>query len=456
MATGSWLSTGAASSRSRRRADGIAQALYTGLVVVACLLVIALSTKLRHRMDLSLSGGNTLSPQTLGVLERLEEDVWIYPLFTRQHPDRERYWFLLQLYREASPRVRVEFIDPVAQPGAVRGLGLDPSEDNARRDGTTVVVRGEVRRVFFGVSEEAVTNAILDAGATARRVVAFLRGYGERDPESSLPAGMAHAARAMREEYYQLGELDLAQPIPPEVTLVVAAGLRLPLPPEHRAELAAYLERGGRLLVLADPGVDAGLGEILERWGVRATGELLVEPRANVNNDRQFLRVLHYTDHPVVRGFGGGFRIGLPVATVVEHFEPGDPLVFHQALARTTEFAIARALDGSRRQGPFAVAVASWRREEETGRETRVILVGDSDFATNQYLAYGANRNFLLNCLGWLSREQALVTLRREPLANQQLELAPGDGVRLLLAAYGAPLAVALAGVAMFFARRRL
>ena len=58
-----------------------------------------------------------------------------------------------------------------------------------------------------------------------------------------------------------------------------------------------------------------------------------------------------------------------------------------------------------------------------TEAETRVILIGDSDFVSNAYLFSNANRNLFLNCIGWLSRETELVTIMRPILAGQSIEL---------------------------------
>ena len=55
------------------------------------------------------------------------------------------------------------FPRPLAQPGAVKELGLDPSEENVRRNGVTVVVRGDRHLLVRGVEEEDVTNAIIMA-----------------------------------------------------------------------------------------------------------------------------------------------------------------------------------------------------------------------------------------------------------------------------------------------------
>jgi hypothetical protein len=428
------------------------------LIVVAVALALGVSIKVRHRWDFSERRDNVLAPQTLEVLTGLESDVEIYPLFTVDHHQREDYWYLLQLYRDASPKVSVEFIDPVSRPGRIASLGLAPEQESARRDGMTVVVQGENRRMFDGVTEESVTNAIMDVSTTAPRVVGFIRGYGERNPASGeTDAGYGKLAVELLQEYYQLTDVVLSDGIPPEITVLMLAGPRMAIPEQDLARLAAWLEDGGRLLALMDPGSDTGINRALERWGLRVMAEPVIEPKMNLFKDPNFVKVSNYTGHAIVEGFGRNFPSVFPVVGRIVDFEPGDPLVFHEGLVLST-IVSSTMNEGVSVDGPFNLAAASWRRGEgdQSGKETRIVAVADSDFASNQYLYFVANRNLVLNCIGWLSREASLVSLRRGALADQQLNIGPEDKPRMVLAAYAAPLLVCLSGIIVYIRRRSL
>jgi hypothetical protein len=427
------------------------------LVVVAIALTIGISLNLRHRWDVSARHENTLSPQTLQILAGLESEVKIYPLFTSTNAMRNNYWFFLQLYREASPKVKVEFIDPVARPGEVQALGLDPEQEDARRDGMTVVIQEEDKRIFDGIDEESVTNAILDVSTTAPRVVGFVRGYGERDPTSEDDAGLSRLAVELLEEYYRVRDVTLSDGVPADVTVLVVAGVRLPIPEADLQVLAEWMENGGRLLVLADPGSDPSINAAIEKWGLRVLFDPVIEPRSNVNNDPTFVKAAGYSDHEIVEGFSANFPSGFPLVSRVEHFEPGDPLVYHESVV-SSSIVSSVVHDGVMVDGPFDLAAASWRRgaSGDVERETRAIVVGDSDFATNQNLYFRANRNFVLNCLGWLSRESGLVSVRRAPAAAQVVDVEYEDRGMLYAAAYGAPALVVLLGTVIFFRRRSL
>lgn len=433
--------------------------LYTLLVLATLALLVALSMRFRTQWDVSAGRQNSLSPQTLQVLERLAEGTRIVALFTPSEPRREDYWRLLQMYRLASPKLSVEVVDPVARPGIVRELGLEGQVHEAQLDGLTVALRGQRRRSFRGVGEEDVTGALLDLLSDAPRAVGMVRGYGEMDPDSRADGGFRSAAEALRAEFYEVRDVSLAEEVPADITLLVLAGPRMPIPAAEAERLARYLERGGRLLMLAEPGEEvSSVNRILARWGLRLADLAVYDPKENVYGNPEVLLLTAYSGHAIVRGFGRSLPTVLPLARAVEHFEPGDPLVFHDDLVRSSPLAVGVAPDGTRRQGPFALAAASWRRIEGSSleRETRVVLVGDTSFATNLYLPKHANRNFFLNCVGWLAREQALVAVRRQVLAGQQIHLGPGDGSRIVLATLAAPLLVTFAGIAVMVTRRAL
>ena len=441
--------------RARRR---VGSSLYAVLVIASVALVVAMSTRFRLMADLSRGAENTLSPQTMQALSSLDEDLDLHALFTSKEPRRDAYFYLLMRYQTASAHVKVRFVDPVARPGVVKELGVDSSEEGQRRDGMTVAVRGSRRMVFRGVEEEDVTNAILEVGSKGRRIVGFLRGYGEHDPGSASENGFSKAVDALRQEYYDARDITLAEEIPREVTALVAAGPSMPIPPAELDRLARWLERGGRLLALLDPGEQTGLEGVLEPWGLRASGAQIFDAKDNLNRDPRFVKVTQYGQHPIGRGFGKNYPTAFPLAQMVSHFEPPDPEVFHDDVAKAGDYAIAEAPDGKRTQGPFCIAAASWKRLEKKGvdAETRIVLVGDSDFASNLYLPGGANRNFFLNAMGWLSREQGLVSIRRQPLAGQALDLSAADRQMIFLVVFASPLFVILAGFMMFVRRRRL
>lgn len=448
------LEARAAVDIARMTREGAGSLLYVVAVVSGLVIALAISFGFQTEWDTSRDRANTLSPQTVDVLRGLEDDVEVYPLYSKQNEvERESYWRLLRSYRQQSDRIRVEFIDPQQQPGRLSALGIDPRGERVS-DGMTVVARGPRRLTFRGMDEAAITNAILEIGREGRRVVGFVRGYGEHDPDAAAGGGYREARAALQEEYYDVLDVDLSEGVPAEVTVLIVGGPTLPIPEDDLATLQTWLEGGGRLLALMEPGDRSGLDVVLERWGLRATDGVVVEPVNNVNDSDQFVRAVSYTGHVAVEGFGSRMPTAFPVVGPVEDFETGEPRLFRDALVRSSSNASAVAPDGSRSFGPFSLGAVSWLQHADGQRETRVAVFGDSDWLSNAYLPAQANRNLYLNVIAWLARESELISVRPNELEGQVLSFTSAEASLLQWILALPPLALAVAGIVVAVRRR--
>ena len=438
--------------------------VYILIVIAIAVLAMATSITFHTSWDLSDTAANSLSPQTMAVLEALEEDVQIYPMLPkRRKMQREQFWDLLRKYRDGSSHIKVEFIDPIRQPGRMAEVGVDARGQDLGRGLTLIkrtrMVNGspvEYKQTFRGQEEQDVTNAILEVGRTRDRVVGFARGYGERDPESSASGGIRKAVEALAEEYYTVVDVDLERAVPGSVTVMVLAGPVQPIPQAHLDRLQHWLEAGGRLFAMQDPDSASNLNALLRGWGLRISGSDVLDPRDNINGSPIFVKADTYSDHPVVGHFNKRLPTAFARVSAVDHFETGEGRLFHQELITAGQLAYTLDGDGLREPGPYPLAAASWRGREEGDfeTETRLVAVGDSDFISNAYLAQNANRNFFLNAMGWLGREEELISIRRDPMADQAITLNGAVRTEVLWIVLSPTLLVLLVGVVVL-ARRR-
>jgi len=443
---------------------GAGSALYVLIVLSIVVVAMAVSITFRKSWDVTHTSANSLSPQTVAVLEALEDDVEIYPILPKKYPARrENYWILLKKYRDISQHIKVEFIDPNQQPGRMAEIGVEGRNLDLARGLTLIrrtrIVDGaseEYKQTFLGREEEDVTNAVLEVGRKSDRVVGFARGYGERDPESSASGGIEKAKEALEREYYTVVDVDLERDVPDTVTTLVVAGPVQPLPQSHLNRVQQWLQDGGRLLALQDPDSGSNLNDLLQQWGLRISGPNVLDPRDNINGSIIFVKTDTYSDHPVVGDFNRRLPTAFARASAVNHFETGEGLLYHQELITSGPLAYTMNQEGGREPGPYHMAAASWLRREEGDFdiETRLVAVGDSDFISNGYLAQSANRNFFLNTLAWLGREEELISLRRDPLAGQAFVLSPAVGTEVFWIVVSPPILVLVAGIVILSRRR--
>src|SRR6185436_9065220 len=155
----------------RRRAE---ITLFT-LGIVGILVALAyLSVRYPVRFDLTSTGAYSLSEPTVTMLKRLDRPVRI--VFFADPMMRETVE-LYQLIAGQTPRVSVEFYDPVINPAQARMLGVNFAG--------TAVMESEGRKLQVNSGSEAdIANGILRVSRSATQQVCFLEGHGEPDPFS--------------------------------------------------------------------------------------------------------------------------------------------------------------------------------------------------------------------------------------------------------------------------------
>ena len=55
--------------------------------------------------------------------------------------------------------------------------------------------------------------------------------------------------------------------------------------------------------------------------------------------------------------------------------------------------------------------------------ETRVVAIGDSDFAANAYVNVQGNRDMFMNTIGWLAQQENLISIRPREASDRRLTM---------------------------------
>lgn len=421
------------------------------LVVVAGLAV----SRNHHLYDLTAERSLTLTDQTRRILDDLDRDVDVTAFLRRDEPGRVEAATLLDRYRKLNRRVEWEVLDPDESPGEVARLGVDPVV------GGVALRSGEDVELAPSVTEQDLTAALarLVRGRTSE--VCVTTGHGE--------ARLEQASALLEREGYAVRIVDLlATPeVPPSCTAVALAGPTEPLG-DATAALAAWTEADGKLLVLTDPVADVDLSAVLEPYGLGIQRGVVFEgdPAAVVAGDATAPIVRTYSSgHPIVRRLAPTYFPGVQGVAVDDGAEARVGGLTLSRLADTSgssyletapvEATFDPAVDVP---GPVTVAAAA-DRTRTTGERilrTRVVVVGDADFAGDQFLGEAGNATFLLRSVSWLTLEEDLLTLSANLPAERPLGLTDARiaYARVLTAAI-VPSVFLLVGATVWAARRR-
>jgi hypothetical protein len=121
------------------------------------------------------------------------------------------------------------------------------------------------------------------------------------------------------------------------------------------------------------------------------------------------------------------------------------------------------------RQGPISLAAAvsspatdapaapepAAGAEAPPKPETRIVVMGDSDFAANAGLGIQGNRDLFMNTLGWLSQQEGLIAVRPKAPEDRRLTMT-ADQVNqvMILSIFLIPAAIFGLGIYTWWRRR--
>ena len=262
-----------------RRRQARYGAVATVGVLVALAIVVAvnyLASRQNKRWDLTASRQNSLSEQTVKVLQSLTAPVK-FTVFDKQ-TDLERFRGRLTEYSYNSPQVSVDYIDPDTRPIVAR-------EFDIQAYGTVVIDYMGKRERVTSDTEQDLTNGLIKAMSTMERKVYFLQGHGEKEPNRTERDGYSAVSGSLRRDNYMVERLVLAQmkEVPDDATVVLIAGPTTDLLDTEAEAIRRYLARAGKLMVMVDPllGPQAApmpnLEGIVKEWGVTLGNNVVVD-----------------------------------------------------------------------------------------------------------------------------------------------------------------------------------
>jgi ABC-type uncharacterized transport system involved in gliding motility auxiliary subunit len=331
------------------------------------------------------------------------------------------------------------------------------------RYGAIVVESGSRRRDVSNPTESLLMGAFLSVTRDRERVVYFVTGHGERSPEDGdRKTGMSVAKHTLEDEQFTVRELPLmrTEAIPVDATVVVMAGPRKDYLPGELAQIDAYLRRAGNLLLLLDPETPASLAAFTTTLGITAPAQVVVDPeRRLAGGEGVTLMVQDMLTSFLVSGTLEAppvFSYARPLGLA----DPGSSSVIRFLKTSGSSYAVAPSDPSARADdqptGALLVGAAVVPTETRGGR---LIVLGDSDFATNGIIDYLGNKDLLVNSVSWLARDESLLSARAQSkeVGREQFFVTETQGAwSFWLATVLQPALFFAAGTWVFLRRRRL
>ncbi len=454
------------------------------------------------RVDTTTTKQFIVSDATLNTLKNLREPVRITAFFRRNTPQRQAAWRktedLLSEFRRRSTAHDLSFrlVDPELEPNIATEFNITQFPSlaiEAVESRRTEVIPGLNPNAGPDVfSEQDIITGLLVVNQLKQKNVMFISGHSGRDVTDISTGGEGYglAAEALRRDNYTIGNGTL-QELGGLLTggdpnqypaVVIFAGPSQDMTEGEEFVLLEYARSGGSVLMMFEPDAapDSFKG-FLSRYGVAVGEGIVVDTASYVAPNPRFLQIKNTNSqlpqHQLTQDFdvlylpgSSHFRYGIDPETI-PITQDGIPYVRQDLVAISTLRSWAETDEENiefdlevDEPGPLPVAVSveavseisgSPRFEDGVIVNTNMVLIGDTDFASNAYFGSARNGDLFINAVNWLAEDFELITLRPKQTSFRELVLTNSerDFVRwsgwLLM-----PALVALAGVWAWWRRR--
>jgi ABC-type uncharacterized transport system involved in gliding motility auxiliary subunit len=431
---------------------------YAGVYIVVILGVLGAINFLANRYDKSYDSTHnkqfSLSDQTMKLAKGLNGDINVLYFgetgsFPTAHDTLDRYSAL-------SPKIHVQYIDPVRKPQQARAAGY-------RSDSPVIVENGAKKESAKSLTEEEITGALIRVVKTGDRNICFLNAAGEHTVDDTEASGMSILKQVLERDNYKVREETLkpgAKPeagkqltvgqaptpagnleVPKDCTVLVIAGPQLTYPPAIVNAIKTYVEGGGHVLVMLDETLRLGRSEpaapnpelekVLEDWGVTVNKDLVLD-LSGVGQifslGPEVPMILQYESHPIVQpltrvptAFPLSRSLDLKTGgkgSATKLFGTGEESI------AVTEIGAGGQVDPKKgKKGPLTLAAAGTVSGATPGR---MVVIGSSTWATNSFTGSRqlGNRDLFSNMINWLSSDEDLISIRPKETEDRPLNVS--------------------------------
>ena len=460
---------------------------YASVYIIVVLAVLGAVNFLANRYSKSYDSTSnkqfSLSDQTIKVVGNLKNDIHLtyFDESTRFPQARD----LLDRYTALSPRLKVDFIDPVKKPQQAKSAGY-------RRDVTILVDSGARKEEAKSLTEEEVTGAIIRSQKSGERNVCFVNAANEHSIDDEAATGFSLMKQLLERDNYKTRTVDFkpkaaatggtvaigqapaaaAVEVPKDCIALIVGGPQLAYPKPIVDAMKAYVEGGGHALFMLDNVLKIGRGEptaenpdlvaLLTEWGVTPNKDLVLD-LSGIGNmfgaGPEIPIVLAYESHAITRPLTR-VPTAFPVPRSLE-IATGAKATISKLFGTTedsisvNEVAPSGGIDPKKgKKGPFTLAAAGTLSGTPSGR---FIVVGTSQWAENRAMGSRTlgNRDLFMNMINWLSADEDLISIRPKSTEDRPLTLtAQKLNLVFWLSVVIFPLGIVGVGLAAWWKRR--
>ena len=407
---------------------------------------------------------NTLATQTIDTLKALPAPVHAIGFFTTRSSNISTLELFTKIKAQSNGRFSYEFVDPETNP-------VKAQQYKITQDSSVVLIMQGRQELLTNPTEQEFTNSLIRLMNPGQRTVYFLTGHGERDIQNPGDKSYTRARTVLESKNYTVKSLNLLaqNKIPEDALAIVIDGPTQPISSQEMSVLKGYVEKGKAIIVMEDASLVSGTGKpadplldyLSNSWGITMNDDLVIDPSSS-----QIVVAVEnaYGSHAITDK--------LQSENLVSFFPTARSLAINDKIQNVSTTALVKTVDNSWGEtdftalqnnqisfdagvdfkGPLTIAAAA----ENSTSKGRVVVFGNSAFASDIYFDQYGNGDLFINSVDWAAGQGNMINLTSIQPISRQMRLQTSYTIPLLVffLVILIPGAVIAGGVSSWLVRR--
>ncbi len=417
---------------NHKRRSRLSLYAYSVLCVAVSFCLLWLNSLVNWQTDWTAGSRNTINQSSIELLESMHGPVTLQAYFNSDSQSRQLVNRFVDKYQRFKKDISLEFVDKQLSSNELIEMGFSQL-------GQLKISYADNETYINRLNEQEMTSALFKVARKEDTWVAVIQGHGERDPHDTGNNGISKLVSELNKTGIKVQPINLLSQsvIPDNTKVVIIAGARNAYLGGELKLIDDFLNNGGNLLWLRDPGKQNYFTSLDDALGLSLVPGVIIDANTKL---RILLGIKHAAVIPVTEFHKHSIteqlktHLLLPFANGINYqaesgwntqtlFKSLDRSWSEVGEINTDKLKYEQALGDT--QGPLTIGIALSRELQQ--RQQRVVVIGDSDFMANGYIGFGANFALSLNILNWLTEDDELLSITHAAAPDQVLALEDKD-----------------------------
>ncbi len=412
------------SMKSSRKGLGVGlSSVFVFLILFAINSIFVMKDK---TWDLTADKVNTLSEQSLKIVENLDERLSVVLVYNNSDQKKEIETQLkpfLDKYVSVSSNILYQSYNILKRPDLKKTYEVKGQQPV----GLFLKYKNKVESIGNAISEESITNSIIKITRDKQKVIYYVKGHGELTNKSQFNVSNGPQIKSLVEQVSEWSllqeELDLSKlsSVPGNASFIAIIAPRFAFLDAEVLALKEYLKRGGRLFLALDPldKNDLNLEELYTYLGIKFQNEVLINPNPPPNYSEEL--IIGKIVNSKFDAFPENFVGANSVHNSVGHFEK----ITGNAENLTHEFFLqsmpSQVKASQSDQSIFNLGAYITGGANETKFE--VVMLSDSDFLTDSLYSKAINPVLSIYPFVSLANDKDLIKIPPKQMTQTKIDV---------------------------------